>query len=155
MTMCVGAAIKDLDGAIRAMFSIRGEDRRIRLARANLKSPATAANLEALTQTILTDMEWCKAIRNQYAHCQWFPTNGGNLAFVNLEEVALIVGPTGPLENYKNSLDVDLLSEQERFFTYVRTCFWYLAEQFKNSVAGSSSQLWPMPPTMERPPLHI
>ena len=162
MTLCVAAAIKDLDGALRKMFCTRGEDRRIKVARSNLKLPAASAKLEAVTERILGDMEWCKAIRNQYAHCQWFPIPGGDLTFVNFEEVALIIGPIGPLENYKNKLDLDLLTKQEAYFAYVRTSFWYLAESFKSwatgwkdRVGGSSSPLFPLPPIMERPPLHI
>ena len=107
-------------------------------------------------------MEWCKTIRNQYAHCQWFPTIEGEITFVNLEDVALIVGPTGPLENYKNKLDLELLKNQEAYFAYVRTCFWYMAEEFKSwalgwtdRVGGSSSQFFSLPPVMARPPLHL
>jgi len=155
MAACVGAAIKNIDESLRAMFSVRGEDRRIKLARANLKLPAAAAKLEALTERILTDMDWCKTIRNQYAHCQWYPTTNDGLGFVNFEDVALIVGPIGELEKYRTRLDLALLTEQEDFFVYTRCCFWHLTEQFKNWAEGSSSQTFPLPPVVAQPLSHI
>jgi|SRR5579862_3978678 len=154
MTVCVGAAVKDLDDAIRAMFSVRGEERRINLAKSNLRIPSTSAGLQMLTKQILSDMEWCKAIRNQYAHCQWYPTRT-SLGFVNLEEVALIVGPLGLLEQYRHNLDHALLLSQEEFFVYVRKCFWHLTERFKNWAQVPASQAFPLPSVIARPPKSI
>ena len=155
MALCVAAATKDLDAAIREMFGTRGEERRIKLARRLLQSPAADAGLGPLTNQILEDMDWCRSVRNQYAHCAWYPKHGSGLGFVNLEEVALIPGATGPMENYRHTLSLDLLGDQEAFFVYMRHCFWHLGEQFKNWAEGSSSQLFPTPAAKTRPRLHI
>ena len=155
MAMCVGHSMKSLDSALRLMFKKRGEQHRIKLARTNLKHVAKSVGLEALSNQILGDMEWCKAIRNQYAHCTWYPTTGSGLGFVNLEEVALVVGPTGPLENYRRCIDVDFLTKQEEFFVYLRHCFWHLGEQLKNWAEGSSNHYHTLPSRISPPRLHI
>jgi hypothetical protein len=38
-------------------------------------------------------MDWCRQIRNQYAHCQWYWTAHEGLCFVDLEAVAKQVTP--------------------------------------------------------------
>ena len=153
MTACVGNAIKSSDDALKAVFGVRGEARRIKLAKANLRLPSKSAKLEPRTAQVLADMEWCKEIRNQYAHCQWYPTNG--LGFINLEEVALVIGPLGQLEKYRHDVHLPLLVSQEEFFGYVKKCFWHLAEQYQNWATQSSSNTFPMPQATARPPKYI
>jgi len=38
--------------------------------------------------TTMADMDWCRQIRNQYAHCQWYYTAHEGLCFIDLEELA-------------------------------------------------------------------
>jgi hypothetical protein len=157
LEMCnaVGAALKSKEAAIRAFFNARGEDRRIKMARSNLKKPALAAGLEALSEQVLDDMAWCKEIRNQYAHCQWAGNYGECLGFVNLEDVALLVGDIWPLTAHRLDLNLPLLNEQERFFVYVRNSFWHLAYRFESLADTASSHVWPTPPTVARPRKHM
>lgn len=154
LAMCVGSATNDQDEAIRAAFRIRGEDPRIKRTRAALKSPSKEAGLGSLTDRILNDVTWCKTIRNQYAHCTWYPKSGSGLGFVNLEEVALVEGQTGPLENYRRRIDVPLLTEQEEFFVYCRESLWFLAQEYKNWAKDQSQTLWSLPAKKKQPRLH-
>jgi hypothetical protein len=43
------------------------------------------ALLAELTEA-LADLDWCRLIRNQYSHCQWFWTAKDGLCFVNLKQ---------------------------------------------------------------------
>jgi hypothetical protein len=154
MCQVVGAAIGDLDAAIRDIFRMRGEERRIRMAKTNLYKSARSEELLNLAKQFIADMDWCREIRNQYAHCQWLGTAGDPLGFINLEEVAEVIGPTGPLDSYRRDVDLTLLGAQEQFFGYVKTFSWYLAQQFRIQAGGTPKPIWDKPPFFERPQLY-
>src|ERR1700733_7099230 len=101
-----------LDLPIRDIFGKFGAERRIKVAKKQLLADYTQANLQTELIETLDDMDWCRQIRNQYAHCHWYWTQQEGLCFVNLEELAkqatTIVDPTSG----KHAIDVPLLEEQ-------------------------------------------
>lgn len=154
MTLCVGAAVNDRDLTIRDMYQSRGEFARIRKAKTNLNRAAANQPLRELSARVLDDMDWCREIRNQYAHCQWWGSSTP-LSFINMEEVAEVIGVTGPLEGYKRSLDMQVLTEQEQFFGYVRQCFWHLTGLFEIQAGKPATLSVSLPDPMPRPRKHL
>jgi hypothetical protein len=85
---CVCVATGDLDAAIKALFRLRGEDKRIRRAVAMARDYYTSADLAETFDSVIEDLHWCRQIRNQYAHSQWYYTEAEGLCFVDLEHTA-------------------------------------------------------------------
>jgi hypothetical protein len=111
-----------------------------------------------LVQTF-DDLDWCRQIRNQYAHCQWYWTQQDGLCFVNLEELAQ--QPTTILNDLtagRHSIDLALLNAQEAFFWYVKECLMHLGDTYRDwdrqqgSVAGPVIYVHPKPQVVARPP---
>jgi hypothetical protein len=63
------------DIPVKELFIVRGESRRLRTAKALLQSDYTRAGLIADLLQALDDFDWCREIRNQYSHCQWYWTS--------------------------------------------------------------------------------
>jgi hypothetical protein len=90
----------------RKLRAERGEQKRISNARKALVAPYLSVNLQTELAGALHDMDWCRQIRNQYAHCQWYWTAHEGLCFVDLEAVAKQVTPITELT--KNKLPINL-----------------------------------------------
>jgi hypothetical protein len=158
---CVSAATGDLDAAIKSLFGIRGAEQRIKQANALALERYVEAGLDAPFRKVLNDLDWCRELRNQYAHCQWYYTEREGLCFVDLEETAKQVAKIESLVEYRNALPLLLLEQQEAFFVYVRRGFWYLAEAYQrwNQMRQSPHKqlrdpIFPLPNKTARPPKH-
>ena len=97
-----------LDLPIRDIFGKRGAEQRIKIAKKSLLAECTKANLQTELIETLEDMEWCRLIRNQYAHCHWYWTQQEGLCFVNLEELAEQPSPIVELMSNRHPIDVPL-----------------------------------------------
>jgi hypothetical protein len=75
MCKCLIAVDGIIDLPIRKFFNVRGAAKRIETARQVLAASYSEAGLQALLTEALDDMEWCRQVRNQYAHCQWYWTS--------------------------------------------------------------------------------
>ncbi len=117
MCDCVFAINNDLDSSIRQLFGRRGELRRIKIAEELMKAQYEAAGLAAPHRAIMEDMDWCRQVRNQYAHCNWYDRENEGLCFIDLEATAkrTITNATSLIER-RHRIDVPLLTEQEAFF---------------------------------------
>jgi hypothetical protein len=111
--------------------------------------PFTSVGLGAECVTALDDMDWCRELRNQYAHCSWHHTIAEGLAFVHLEQ---IVNVSGPLAASRKKINLALLQDQETFFRYVQRCFWSLEAVYD---AAMSRIAFPLPPLMAQPRKHL
>lgn len=149
------------DLPIRDLFSDRGEKRRLKTSKAALRSDYTRAGLIGDLLQTFDDLDWCRQIRNQYAHCQWYWTRQDGLCFVNLEELAQ--QPTTILNDLtvgRHSIDLPLLNAQEAFFWYVKECLMHLGDAYRDwdrrqgAVAGPAIYVHPKPQLVARPPLH-
>jgi hypothetical protein len=155
MGRCLGVAKHcDNEAGVRELFAKRGELDRIRRARAAMQPVFEAEGLGRECKAALDDMDWCRCLRNQYAHCTWYDTPHEGLGFVDLEK---IVGVPGPLMTHRKMLDLALLQEQETFFRYVQRCFWFLEEEldvrkgrWKHGRIHDTS-----PPPPKRPAMYV
>ena len=151
MLQCAFGVCGDIDVAVRALYKDIGEAKRINATRQIIEQPYIAAGLQqkyAATMDKAGNMEWCREIRNQYAHCQWYHTTKEGLCFIDLENVVQQTLPPAKISlvtGTKYPVDVPLLSEQEAFFKYVQKSFWHLAEQYKIHIGQlkKANAIWP------------
>jgi hypothetical protein len=157
---CRIAVERIVDLPIRELFGVRGAERRLDIAKAALRSDYTKAGLIADLLQAFADLDWCRQIRNQYSHCQWYWTKSEGLCFVNLEELAkqptTILSVTGG----RHPISLQLLEDQEAFFWYVKECLMYLETTYQDwdrqlgSAPGPAIFLYPKPQVVARPLAH-
>jgi hypothetical protein len=123
MANCLIAATGNFDVSIKALYRVRGEERRINKLDSMMKAQYVDAKLAVDYKQTISDMQWCRKVRNQYAHCQWYYTTADGLSFVNLEAISLSSIPIESIESHKVQADLQLLQRQMDFFVYVRRRF--------------------------------
>lgn len=153
---CVmGVNGNNVDAAVRMLFSSRGEKLRIENARRAIETHYIGAGLQQKFERCIDDLDYCRIIRNQYAHCQWYHTPAEGLCFIDLENLAEQPDDIVALTPKRLPLDVTLLTEQEQFFKYVQKCLWHFAEQYAlHTQPSKHAPLWSWPGATKRPALH-
>lgn len=156
MCACVAATTDDLNGAIKMLFSIRGEYNRIKTANSMMKAAYASAGLASKYNRTMANMDWCRTVRNQYAHCNWYHTTSEGLCFVDLERTAKLKTKITSVVAHRYPIDAVLLKRQETYFAYVRECYWHLAEAYGiargKGFRGGPLHSWP--PLLARPTKH-
>ena len=154
MGRCLGVTTRgDPVAGVRELFSERGEKDRIHKARKGMVPEYERIGLRKECETALGDMEWCRNVRNQYAHCHWYYEDSEGLGFVNLEEV---VNVPGQLMAGRRMLNLVLLVEQEAFFRYVQRSFWYLEAMCDKSLGKMHNKDFLTPlKRLSRPKKHL
>jgi hypothetical protein len=150
---CIGTATGDMDVALKNFFSKRGAEKRIERAAKQAGAPYKEVGLETIFQAAIADMDYCREIRNQYAHCNWYDKPDG-LGFVDLESVVTLSTPIWPLDSHRLLIDIATLEDQEGFFKYVQRCFWYLDAEYRLRAFGEPAHPWGFPSFFPRPPKH-
>lgn len=133
MEMCVcvcNAMGSDLDSALRLVFGKRGAELSIERSFASIKTEYAKANLLAPLSETLGDMDWCRQIRNQYAHTHWYYTKHEGLCFVDLETLVKRSSPIQKVTARRHSISLPLLEDQENYFGYIKQCFWNLQFEY-------------------------
>jgi hypothetical protein len=156
LLQCVMLVIdNDVDKAVRTLYSARGERRRLDNANAILHPAYVKSTLQAEWSQCFDDLDYCRVIRNQYAHCQWYHTVHDGLCFIDLENLTKQTANIAALTPHRHPIDVTLLSSQEQFFDHVQKCLWCVAEQYSHSLLSNKpNALWPWPGSRARPSLH-
>jgi hypothetical protein len=156
MCACVAATTGDLDGAIKKLFGVRGEYKRIKTADLMMKGAYASVGLASKYNRTMKNMNWCRTVRNQYSHCNWYDTTAEGLCFVDLEHTAKLKRKIKSVMAHRHPIDAVLLKWQETYFTYVRECYWHLAEAYRiaREKVFKGSPLHPWPPWLVRPCKH-
>jgi hypothetical protein len=103
----------------------------------------------------ISDMKFCLRIRNCYAHSLWHDANTGNLAFVNLEELAKAPSRvTNLLGLAIRYLDMNILTEQERYLDFVDHSISFLNYEGRYLKGDLASNHVPAPAPQVKPPLY-
>lgn len=143
------------DDVFKAMYRTRGEKQRIEIADALARHEFVQIGLGDQFAAAIGVMQYCRQIRNQFAHCAWYGDASGYLKFTALEEAAR---ENTKRENWKDltirRLDVALLMQQLAYFEYVHDLLtWLKYEALRITKAGRNP--FPVPATPKaRPPLH-
>jgi hypothetical protein len=159
MCDCLIAIENVFDLPIRDIFGERGAEKRIKIAKKRLLAEYAKASLQTELAETLDDMEWCRLIRNQYAHCSWYWTQQEGLCFVNLEELAKQASTIINLMGNRHPIDEPLLNAQESFLNCVKEGFTHLASAYRawnqtRAAPRSSIYIFPKPLKIARPLLH-
>lgn len=155
----VMAARKDFDSSFKAMYRIRGEEQRIKIADGLARQALLGLeeNLGNQFAVSIGAMHWCRTIRNQYAHCQWVDGEGGYVRFVALEDCAR---ENRLFENFDTvdirRVDLALIQQQRDYFDYVEQMFlWVVHRTRVLQKMQRESPYRDLPKPRERPRLYI
>lgn len=116
----------DRDVAFKALFGIRGETARINLAHNLMRRHYEAAGLGEDYSEAIGAMRHCLKIRNQYAHCHWLRNLVHGLCIIVVEDVARAAPQLDLAEMERKLVPLDLLREQEAFFTYTQAMLGFV-----------------------------
>jgi hypothetical protein len=109
----------DFDRALRKMFGIRGESKRIEAAEKLGLPEYQRLKLSTDFEKALRATRHCLKIRNQYAHWIWWDDYSGKLAFANVEDLTKHKHKVHDLRAlYPHHVDTALLTAQEAYFVY-------------------------------------
>jgi hypothetical protein len=156
---CLVAVEGQVDYPIRHLFKRTAAENRLKLARNALLPDYIKAGLEGEMTEALNNIDWCRKLRNQYAHCQWGWTTTDGLFFVNLEDLADQLDPIRKVMAHSLPVDVQLLEEQEAYCNYVRESFMhletaYLARHRAGPGVRQPTHFFAKPLGKTRPPMH-
>ena len=154
MCRCIEAVTTDLDAAIRSLFQIWNAQDRITKTANLVSSQYVNAGLGAMFATAVADIDWCRLIRNQYAHCNWYDTKSEGIMFYNLEELSRQPDKIIFVTSQRHGLPLDLLQHQEEFFKNVQKCFWHLYSEYCAWAGRPTTPHWPLPAVVARPRKH-
>ena len=106
-------------------FRIWGAEDRMAATDALIREPITEMGFKEKYATTRAAMDWCRKLRNTYAHCHWDNSIGDGLWYINLQHAA----KPNNLRRYKwIGVSETALSEQEQYFKYVQDCLMFLVE---------------------------
>jgi hypothetical protein len=112
MLNCTDLISGDIDAAVRQLYRTRGEKRRIEATQTATGAAYNKVGLGSEYAQTMADMNWCRQIRNQYAHCQWYFTTQEGLCFTDLEDLAKQPARIARVTDVRFPVNVDLLSRQ-------------------------------------------
>lgn len=145
---------RDMNSTLKTMFRVRGELSRIQIADALGRVPYTTLGLGDEFEMMIDAFDYCRRIRNKYAHAYWHdPVQGKRLCYVSLEELADEDQPVNDLGKLTFFfIDEPLLFQQEIYFEFVRALLSYLnwEGQVRLKLIKSRVECMPVPP--KKPP---
>ena len=153
--VCVGTVISDHDVALKTMFRARGEKTRIDIADALGRRAYRNLGLENQFSEAIAAVQFCRRIRNQFAHCHWHNDLTGKLSFVRLTEIA---GNNieADLSNLTiHYVDVPLLELQETYFKFASRWLTYLNFEARKLAGSVATHPFEAPKKIDRPELYI
>jgi hypothetical protein len=129
---------------------------RIKIADALGRVPYSALKLDAEFDTLIDAFDYCRRIRNKYAHAYWHdPDNGRALCYVSLEELADEDDPVNDLTNLVfYYLDEALLLRQEAYYQYVRDLLRYVNYEGQLRAKKMHDNPFPLPTARQKPPFY-
>jgi hypothetical protein len=146
----------DLDVSLKTMFRARGETQRLNIADALGRHAYADHGLETEFSMAIGAVRHCLKVRNTYAHCNWYDDHSGQLAFVNLEELAEISALVKDLTSLTaHHVDVPLLAAQEAYFVYADALAAWVNYEGRVRAGTLSNLTLAKPKPMRQPPLHI
>jgi hypothetical protein len=145
--LCVTAVIGDIDVMVKVLFRSRGEEARISIADALVRHKFVGTPLYEPYQQAISDMQHCKTIRNQYAHCHFDGQDTDVLRFVDLEKTAKSTTDTVVK---RTPLGLDVLQAQEEFFGFVEWRLFWLSAEYDKAAGKTPIRTVTKPPAIEQ-----
>lgn len=150
---CVSVRRKDLDLALKTMFRVRGESKRIDLADALGRLEYRSLGIESLFDDALNAMRYSLRIRNKFAHSYWHAPGNG-LCYVSLEDLAKENFKVIDLTNLDFFfLDQSLLDKHEEFYGYTLKLISFVNFEGRTLAGEFKSNPTVLPTALKQPPL--
>src|SRR3954451_22565337 len=110
-----------------------------------------ALNLIPDYDALYSDLRYCRDVRNQYGHCQWFEGEPRSILFCDMKK-AVLDPQSGQRMLQLERIDLALLRDQERFLdqTYQRMVF--LKKAYTARLANAPDVT--LPSATQRPALN-
>ena len=137
--------------AARLFFRVHGEGPRIDVADAILRRFFTHLKLAGQWSNTVGALRYCKAVRNQYAHCNWLADSSRPLTFINMDTD--VSSPDGELMLLLYPTSLAVLKEQQKFFEYATDWLYFLDCQCRRR-SGIEAPDPPEPKSIPQPPKH-
>lgn len=144
---CARTTLNDKHRALKEMFGIRGETKRIEKASSLMRDSFATAKLTALYDSAIEAMIHCRDIRNQYAHCHW-ADDDKNIFFVNLEETAKQADTT---KHKFRHIDLNILHVQINYFGYTLRLLEYMEHEYLSRANHKFKNHFKKPAPLEKP----
>ncbi len=144
-----GEAMKQKFVLLEATHKLQSESQRIRIASTMARGAIEKLGLEQDYSEAVSAVNYCKDIRNNYAHCLWGLQNGG-LAYTSVEKDSF----THAMKDFIwYPVDKTLLEKQKLFFVYTKECLAHLESNITPLLVGKGRKL-KMPNRKNRPRKH-
>lgn len=153
---CVQVVRADFDTVLKAMFRVRGETNRVRIADGLGLNGYRALGLEVEFADAILAMRYCVSIRNQFAHSVLWDDNSGRLAIAALEDAAELdqaVNDFSALPVYH--VDLLLLTAQEAYFCYTSDLLTWVNYQGRYFAGKLMQPYGSQPIKMQKPPKYL
>jgi hypothetical protein len=152
LALVVGAVLKDDDQAIRVLFRTHGEEQRIEIADALSRGAYEVAGLADCFNEAIGAINWCKKIRNQYAHSHWMDDDDGFMQFASMDAAA--DKRAGEVAISFSPILSDVLEMQVTWFEYTANLLRHLSRLYEWKAGGSSTPRPKAPQRVSKPPLN-
>lgn len=146
------AAVHCIELAVQTMFRLRAEDARLEIADAMARDAYYKAELGISWAEVFGNIEFCLAVKNQYARGNWFWSPEIGLGLVDLSSPIGSNEKPAPLTVYP--VDLVLLQEQKAYFAYVQESLKYLSNAYTKKAGRSSFYDYSQPGRIKRPIRH-
>jgi hypothetical protein len=132
---------------------------RLAVADALGREPFHKVGLGTYFEMAVAAVDYCRRIRNQFAHCAWYGDASGSVTFTNLEDIAKVNVEVVDFQSLTlRKVDFALLEKHLAYFDYADEFLIWLRHEaevqhktYKNMKTNPSQR--PTEPT--RPPLDI
>jgi hypothetical protein len=149
---CVQVVRDDFDAVLKAMFRVRGEANRIRIADGLGLNGYVSLGLGAEFADAIKAMSYCASIRNQFAHSVMWDDNSRKLAIAALEDAADLDQKVNDLRALPSfHVDMPLLTAQESYFCYTDDLLTWVNYQGRHLSGKLKQPYGPQPATMQKP----
>jgi len=141
------------DEIIKKIFQRMGESKRLKEIRKMGQQGYTPLLLTAEFDEAIDNIDYCREIRNQYAHSVFWDDWGDTYGFGNMEDIAQ---QTAKLKDFstlpRNSIDLATLHLQETYFEYTDLYFIWLVHDAQKRLNKPHLNR-AKPPKLTKPPL--
>jgi hypothetical protein len=152
---CLAATMDNDADALRIIFGVRRAESRIQRADKQMRGAYRNVGLHADYLEAIADLNWCRLLRNQYAHSHWYEgrtkTNRKfGLSILNLEKSAE-AAVSGPFMTRRDYINIGLLHQQEEYYIYLSDCLLFLEMEYQRLVEKIPGHSYVRPTRMPRP----
>ena len=154
---CIGIVTKlnDINDALKAMYRHRGETKRLNNAERQGLPHYASRGLGAEFSAAIGAVRECLKVRNLYSHCQWHDDLSGELAFINLEELAgrkshVYAISDAPMYH----VNVPFLQDQEAYFQETSNFLHWINYEYRFLGGEFPTRLVARPAQRPSPPLY-